>query len=133
MRLFVLFVCTGIVVVLTSGCTPSVPKAPPLAKVSGTVKLDGQPMKTGEIEFETTAQPPKTMNIEDGVFSGEVFTGKNTVRFHMYKKGPPASTDPEKKPQKMEALPPQYNIRSSLSYDVPEGGASDLKFDVTSK
>ena len=53
MRLFVLFVCTGIVVVLTSGCTPSVPKAPPLAKVSGTVKLDGQPMKTGEIEFET--------------------------------------------------------------------------------
>jgi hypothetical protein len=90
-------------------------------------------MKSGDIEFEAIAQPAKLLPIENGVFSGEVFTGKNTVRFHMYKEGPPASTDPEKKPQKMEALPPQYNIKSSQTFDVPEGGASDLKFEVTSK
>jgi hypothetical protein len=41
MRLVVLIVCMGIVVSLTAGCTPSVPKAPPLATVKGTVKLDG--------------------------------------------------------------------------------------------
>ena len=130
MRLLGLFLCMGIVVALTSGCTPSVPKPPPLATVKGTVNLDGKLMPSGEIEFEVIAQPAKILKIEDGAFSGEVFAGKNTVRIHMYKEGPPASTDPEKKPQKMEALPPQYNIKSSLSYDVPEGGASDLKFDV---
>jgi hypothetical protein len=133
MRLLVPLVCLGIVVALTSGCTPSVPKPPPLATVKGTIQLDGKPMKSGDVEFEAIAQPPKTMKIEDGAFSGEVFTGKNTVRVHMYKEGPPASTDPEKKPMKMEAIPAQYNTKSSLSYDVPEGGASDLKFNVTSK
>jgi hypothetical protein len=133
MRLLVLFVCMGIFVALTSGCTPSVPKPPPLATVKGTVQLDGKPMKSGEIEFETTAQPSKTLKIEDGVFSGEVFAAKNTVQIHMYKDGPPASTDPDKKPRKVEALPAKYNTKSGLTYDVPAGGASDLKFEATSK
>jgi len=123
----------GIVVALTSGCTPQVPKPPPVATAKGTVQLDGKPMKSGEIEFEVTAQPAKTMNIEDGAFSGEVFTGKNTVRIHLYKAGPPSSTDPEKKPTKMESLPAKYNAQSTFSADVPEGGVSDLKFTVTSK
>jgi hypothetical protein len=133
MRLLGLCVCMGIVVALTSGCTPVVPKPPPLATVKGTVKLDGQPMKSGDIEFEVSAQPPMLFKIENGVFSGEVFSGKNKVRLHMYKEGPPASTDPDKKPTKAEALPPQFNTKSGLTYDVPEGGASDLKFDATSK
>jgi hypothetical protein len=133
MRLLVLFVCLGIVVALTSGCTPQVPKPPPVAKVKGNVKLDGQPMKSGDIEFEVIGQPPRTLSIENGAFAGEVFTGNNKVRLHMYKEGPPSSTDPEKKPTKTEALPSQYNTKSGLSYDVPEAGASDLKFDVTLK
>jgi len=133
MRLLGLVVCLGMVVALTSGCTPSVPKPPPLANVKGTVQLDGKPMKSGEIAFEVTAQPSKILTIEDGNFSGEVFTGKNAVRFHMYKAGPPVSTDPEKKPTKIETLPPQHNTRSGHSIDIPEGGASDLKFAVTSR
>ena len=133
MRLLVLFVCMGIVVALTSGCTPSVPKAPPFATVKGTIQLDGKPMKSGEIEFVVTAEPPKMMEIKDGVFSGEVFVGKNAVRIHMYTLGAPASTDPDKKPMKMESLPAKYNTATTLSADVPAGGSSDLKFDLTSK
>ena len=133
MRFLVLFVCMGIVVALTSGCTPSVPKAPPLATAKGKVELDGKPMASGEIEFVTTGEPPKMLEIKDGVFSGEVFAAKNTVRIHMYTLGPPASTDPDKKPMKMEALPAKYNTTTTFSADVPTGGVSDLKFDVTSK
>jgi hypothetical protein len=133
MRLFGLFACMGLVVALTSGCTSSTPKPPPLANVKGVVQMDGKPMKTGEIEFEVSAQPPRLLKIEEGAFAGEVFSGKNKVRIHMYKEGPPATTDPDKKPTKAEALPPQYNTNSGLTYDVPAAGASDLKFDVTSK
>jgi len=133
MRLFGLFVFMGIIVALTAGCTPAVPKPPPIAMVKGKVQLNGKPMPNGEIEFEVIAQPAKSLKIEDGVFSGEVFVGKNTVRIHVYKEGPPSSTDPEKKPSKMESLPAQYNTKSALSTDVPEGGASDLNWDVTSK
>jgi hypothetical protein len=132
MRLLVLVVCMGIVVALTSGCTPAVPKPPPAATVKGTVRLDGKPMKSGDIEFEIVAQPSKTLKIEDGVFSGEVFAGKNTVRIHIYKNGPPIPTDPEKKPMKIESLPEKYNLKTTLSADVPEGGKSDLKFEATS-
>ncbi|HZZ78743.1 MAG TPA: hypothetical protein VFE62_09510 [Gemmataceae bacterium] len=103
-----------------------------MAKVAGKVNLDGAPMKSGEIEFDAPAQPPRIMKIEDGVFSGEAFATKNTVRLHMYKEGPPASTDPDKKPMKLEVLPDKYNAKSILSAEVPAGGATDLKFDATS-
>ncbi|HZZ78745.1 MAG TPA: hypothetical protein VFE62_09520 [Gemmataceae bacterium] len=132
MRLLAPLVCVGIIIAFTGGCTPSVPKPPPLAKVQGKVNLDGAPMKSGEIEFDAPAQPPKVFKVEDGVFSGEAFTTKNTVRIHMYKEGPPASTDPDKKPMRMEVLPAKYNAQTTLSADVPAAGASDLKFDVTS-
>jgi hypothetical protein len=133
MRMFGLFASIGIVVALASGCTPSVPPPPPLAAVKGTVQLDGNPMKSGEIEFETMAQPSKTLIIEDGGFSGEVFAGKNTVRVHLYVEGDVISTDPDKKRSKKESLPAKYNEKSTFSADVPNGGASDLKFSVTSK
>jgi len=123
----------GMVVALTSGCTPSVPKPPPVATVKGTVQLDGKPMPTGEIEFEVVAYPAKILKIENGAFSGEVFSGNNTIRFHMYKDGPPMSTDPEKKPSKIESLPSQHNSKSGHSVDVPAGGSNDLKFAITSR
>jgi hypothetical protein len=102
-----------------------------MATVKGTVKLDGAPMQSGEIDFDAPAQPPKTLKIENGTFSGEVFSGKNIVRIHSYKEGPPLMTDNEKKPTKQETLPAKYNASSTLSADVPAGGATDLKFEVT--
>jgi hypothetical protein len=133
MRILGLFVCIGIVVAFSSGCTPAVPPPPPVATVKGTVQLDGKPMKSGEIDFVATAQPAKTMKIEDGVFSGEAFAGKNTVLIHLYVEGDIISTDPDKKRSVKESLPAKYNEQSTLSADVPATGASDLKFDVTSK
>jgi hypothetical protein len=104
-----------------------------MATVKGMVYLDMKPMKNGEIEFEVIAQPAIMLEVKDGVFEGEVYTGKNTVRVHQYVPGPPASTDPDKKPTKKESLPARYNSQTSLSEDVPEGGKSDLKYHVTSK
>jgi hypothetical protein len=58
----------------TVGCTPENAKAPPLAKLSGTVKMDGKPMEGGEVRFAVPGQPPKAVPITNGAFSGEVFT-----------------------------------------------------------
>jgi hypothetical protein len=123
----------GIVVSLTSGCTPAGPKPPPLATVKGTIQLDGKPMKTGEIEFEPVGLPAKTLKIEDGVFSGEVHAVKNTVRVHLWIEGEVITTDPDKKKSKKESIPEKYNVKSTMSADVPETGSNDLKFDVTSR
>ena len=133
MRLLGLIACMGMVVALTSGCTTSVPKPPPVAPVKGTVLLDSKPMASGEVEFEITGYPSKTLKIENGAFSGEAYSGKNTLRFHMWKDGPPISTDPEKKPRKIESLPAQHNANSGHSVDIPEAGSSDLKFAITSR
>lgn len=131
MRRIAVVLVVGIAISFLTGCPSSVPKAPPLADVSGTVSLDGKPMPTGEIHFEAVAQPPKIMKIEGGKFSGQAFAAKNTVRIHLYKDGPPASTDPEKKPMKIDVLPAKYHSESKFTEDVPEGGKSDYKFEVT--
>jgi hypothetical protein len=63
-----------------AGCTTSQgPKAPNTAKVSGTVKLDGKPMEGGEVHFEVAGFPAKSLEIKDGAFAGEVYSGKNMI------------------------------------------------------
>jgi hypothetical protein len=118
---------------LVSGCSGGGgPKGPPVAKVSGTVKLDGKPMQGGEIRFYAEGQPAKTMEIKDGAFSGEAHTGKNRVDVLWEKDGPPHPMDPSQK-LKVNTVSAQFSGASSiLNAEVGEGGKSDLTFEVTS-
>jgi len=115
------------------GCTAPGPPTVPVAKVSGTVKLDGKPMGGGEVRFNVPGQPPKSMEIHDGAFSGDAFLGKNQVDVVWDKDGPPNPMDPTTK-TKVNVVADQFSgPGSSLKADVAEGAGNTFSFDVTSK
>jgi hypothetical protein len=121
--------CLVLVFVLVVGCGETKTKT---ASVKGTVTLDGQPLKEGEIFFSLEGKPPHILEIKDGVFSGAAAIGKNRVEIRAYKPGAPLSTDPTGTPPKVNYIPAKYNDQSTLDADVPAGGASELKYAVTS-
>jgi len=124
---FAAFVCLAFV----CSCTPQNAPAPPTAKVSGKVTLDGQPMESGTIRFVVPSQPPKSMEIKSGAFSGEAFTGKNKVEVVKEVDGPPSTTDPKIITKINEVSTRFSGPTSKLSAEVPASGATDLKFEVT--
>ena len=92
---------TGVVLFLLvasvlAGCSSNSNAPPPLAQVSGKVTLDGEPMAGGEVRFSITGFPPKVLEVKNGAFSGEVFTGKNRVEVVWDVDGGPHPMEPEK-------------------------------------
>src|SRR5207244_4270468 len=101
--------------------------APPLAKVSGTVTLDGKAMQGGEVRFNSTGYPAKVLEIKDGAFSGEVYSGKNRVEVVWDKDGPPVQMDPNQPPTptKINAVDPIFSGPTSpFTPEIPKTGAS---------
>jgi len=95
--------------------------------------MDGKPMPTGQVNFNVAGHPPRTLEVKDGAFSGEVYTGKNRIDVYFEKDGPPHPMDP-KIIQKVNAIAEKFSgATSTLSADVTASGANDLKFDVTTK
>jgi len=120
-----------LVTIVVVGCQKK-PEPPATAKVSGTVLLDKQKMKTGEIRFSIAGQAPRSLEIKDGAFSGEVLAGKNQVEVYLEKDGPPPSTDPKGPPTKINTIDPQFwGGLTTLKTEIPASGASDLKYEVT--
>jgi hypothetical protein len=119
-----------VAVVLVSGCnkTPKDQSVP----VQGQVNLDGKPMSDGDVYFSLQGMPPSVMAVTNGTYSGQARVGQNRVEVRAYKVGPPISTDPDKKPTKLNYLPPKWNAKSELTADVKAGAANEFKFDVTS-
>ena len=136
------------VVLLLVGCG-SKPEGPLRASVTGSVTLDGEPLKAGVVRFqpvEETSGPQTSINIVDGKFdvdeqSGPV-VGQHRVEIESSDDGGYAMDDEEafKKLQeqgirKIEVVkvPPQYNTRSTLQETVAEEGPNTFKFDLTTK
>lgn len=128
-----LLLCLAVTLAALAGCTARADKPPASGPVKGTIKLDGKPMPTGAILFEVSGQPPRTLTVTDGAYSGEVLQGDNKVQIMMYKDGPPLTTDPEKKPTKMNVLPARFNYQSKLTAKVEAAGANEFSFDVQSR
>jgi len=118
-------------ILLVSGCKGK--SGPAQVDVKGQVNLDGKPMPEGEVFFFVPGEAPGALEVKSGSFSGKAKEGLNKVEVRTYKMGPPLSTDPEKKPTKINILPSRYNDKSTLTADVKPGGANEFKFDVTSK
>jgi len=115
------------------GCGPRTGAAPPLAKVKGTVNLDGKAMGGGEVRFSVPGQPVRSIPIQDGAFSGEAHIGKNLINVVWEKDGGPNPMDPNLPPIKVNVVDPKYaSMDSPFNVEVPKDGVSDLKFDVTS-
>jgi hypothetical protein len=115
------------------GCSGNQGNTPPLAPVSGKVTLDGKPMGGGEVRFSVPGQPVKVLEVKDGAFAGEVFTGKNGVEVVWEVDGGPNPMDPSTK-LKVNKVDAKYlGPNSPFSEDIGKEGKSDLHFKVTSK
>jgi hypothetical protein len=90
-------------------------------------------MDGGEIRFSIPGQPPRSLEIKGGAFSGEAFIGKNVVEVVWDKDGPPNPTDPTTRMKVNTISDKFWGPNSTLSADIAAPGAEDLKFDVTSK
>lgn len=113
------------------GCGGGSNSGPPVAKVSGTVKLDGKPMAGGEVRFSVAGLPAKSLPISGGSYSGEAPVGKNKVEVVWDKDGPPNPTDPSTK-MKVNAVNMRFSgPDSQLNAEVKEG-ENTFNFDVTS-
>ena len=117
---------------LLAGCSKSESTAPGLAKVSGTVTLDGKPMGGGEVRFNAPGQTAKVLEIKDGKFSGEVCVGKNLVDVVWEKDGKPNEMN-KGTFYKVNMVSDYYSGPTTpFVPEIAAGGASDLKFEVKS-
>ena len=106
--------------------------------VSGTVTLDGQPLKEGTIRFVPVdgKSPTADARIADGQFRATVPVGEKIVeisapkvvgKHRMYE-----SPDSPVVDKVIELLPPRFNVRSELRITVTKGKLEKV-FTVASK
>jgi hypothetical protein len=126
------YCCWCVIALLVAGCAETGPALPQLAKVAGTVILDGKPMEGGEVRFNALGQPPRVLPVQGGAFAGEAFVGSNQIDVVWDKEGPPHPMDPTTRIM-VNVVASQFQGPSSpFKVEVVEAGVSDLKFEVTS-
>lgn len=123
---------------LAVGCGGS--DGPPAAErypVTGTVKLDGQPLASGTISFESeedaaAGNAPATGEIKDGAYAVESTAGvKKVVISRTEEYGQPDETGV--KPTR-ETIPARYNANSELTADIKPDAENKYDFnDLKSK
>jgi hypothetical protein len=139
-----------LVLVMVAGCQED--KKHSFANVSGTVTYNGNPIEKGYIQFQMEGNPPTTMDIVDGKFSGQAMVGSNRVSVSAKKKSPSAKALPPealaqiqgyqrvKKNEQggpsgdldltmVEYIPPEWGS-SSKQTRVIESGTNELQFDI---
>jgi hypothetical protein len=132
---WVLAVC----VVSLAGCDSGLPRA----TVTGTVKLDGQPVESGAIAFvpiEGTKGGTAGAVIEKGSYRIDrvkgVMIGQNRVELRGSRKTGRMLPDPinpgGKIEERVELFPPFYSTKSTLVREVV-AGENRIDFDLSSK
>lgn len=127
---------------LLNGCGSGAPSdTPDMGTVTGTVTLDGAPLKEALVQFSpesgrgSVATTDEAGNYEliytDSLMGAKV--GKHIVRITTFK-APEGNLEENKdqQPVQKELVPPQYNKQSTLSVDVKEG-ANTFDFELKSK
>ena len=122
----------------------------PVAKVSGRVTLNGQPVDKVSVMFQPIAAEGKlnsgmgsygitdtdgryTLKLIGKETKGAVI-GKHKVRIENYTEPGDSSDDrPKKRPKAAVPIPRKYNqLEAKLEFDVPSGGTDKADFDLTS-
>jgi hypothetical protein len=111
------------------------------SEVSGTVKVNGQPVAEGAINFipvEGNKGAGTGATITDGKYhiprSAGVAAGKNRVELRAFKNTGRKVQDPTGKPgtltdERVMIFPPEYNDRSTLVREV-QSGSDTIDFDI---
>lgn len=121
----------AIVIAICVGCGDS---GPP--RVSGTVTLNGLPVKLGEIQFAPTDGVGKVASavITEGAYSVEATPGAKRVEIQAFEKVGEKPMDPSMPGSAMAPimkplLPEKYNTASELTLEVQ--GSTEKDFDLT--
>lgn len=127
---------TAMIVALPVGCS----KPPAEGVLTGAVKLDGVPIKSGQIRFVPVDGQSSTAGaaITDGNYKATVSPGQKSVEItseaegaarKMYDSAPTASPPAG---AGRELIPAKYNARTELKIEV-KAGDQQHDFDLTSK
>ena len=117
----------GVLLFVGTGCG----RSDGLASVTGTVRLDGQPLVGAQVQFTVQGQPPSSGRTDDNGYyelrrtrsaSGATI-GTNRVFVRTFR-----DLGDRILP---ETLPARYNTRSQLVYDVKDG-SNQIDLELTS-
>ena len=126
--------CLLIATAILVGCSDG----PPVGTVTGKVTIDGVAPKDGAISFFPLdgKSPTSGATITDGQYTAEVPVGKVKIEIRIPKqigqKRIYPTPDSPVQPIMAEALPPQYNDRSTLTMDVQKG-ANERDFELKTR
>jgi hypothetical protein len=113
--------------------------------ISGTVKVDGAPLKKGNISFQPTEQQPTTSGavVQEGKYSiprqSGLVTGKYRVVINapmpaVGGKVPTADALPgEPPPPPLELIPREWNVDSQHTIEVKREGPFTFPFEIATK
>jgi len=115
----------GIVVLL--GVTACGRPGPPRFTISGTVMLDGSPLKSGGVAFlpEDPTAAAAGGEVVDGAFTVTVSKGPHRVEVTALSMKPGADSVP------VNIIPRRYNAKTTLSFDV-QTAKDQPKFELVS-
>ena len=118
------------------GCAPAMPKLPPLAPVKGIVKLDGQPMASGEIVFSLPGQPEHRIPVTAGAYAGNAMVGTNAVGVFSYIESAPDSGLSTDTVKKTNVVADRFSFQTKLSAEVKEAkpeAPNEFNFEATTR
>lgn len=115
MRSFVLLLLASVVL---TGCTPAMPKLPPLAAVKGKVQLDGKPMAKGEIVFSLAGMPEQRIAVTDGAYTGQAMVGSNKVGVFSYVESAPDSGLSTDSVKQTNIVADRFSFQTTLTAEV---------------
>jgi len=125
-RLYFLFPCLALAFCL--GCTEAGPK---MSKVTGTVQMDGQPMKEGTVMFRSVAEGTlDQIEVKDGKFEGEAHPGPRQVEVAQLET---IVLDPQMNSTKqVNHVAKEFNDNTTLNATVDPQGPNNFTFEVKS-
>jgi hypothetical protein len=117
-----------------AGCSSNASKLPPLAPVSGTITMDGQPLAGAEVVFMSPSGHP-SIGATDGdgkytlMYRGThpgAGPGLNSVIVRSIPKDPNV-------PIEKEPIPAVYNLKTTLTADVAPATVNTFDFELKSR
>lgn len=126
--------CLSAAIALTASVVGCGADGPPMYDVSGSVSLDGQPLRDGDIVFEPLDQQygADAGKVIDGKFAFKAKGGKNRVAIRAAK-FVPNPRNPDGEPDSVSLVPTKYNDETVLEAEVAADGANQYQFDLLSK
>jgi len=125
------------------GCGEGTPRGPKRHQISGTVSLDGTPLKVGEIlflpEHGTTSLSGTSINDgkyliheSKGLVAGLYKVSISSTELRPFPEGAPKDPMGDSM-QAIELIPVRYNSETELTLEVKDDGSNSASYKLTSQ